>query len=418
MRRGDLADRAVARAGAHLDARDHGWLQELVFGAARLRSRLDHYLSGFIRGGLDSLEPTVLDVLRLGAYQLLEMESVPPYAAVSQSVELIRAGGSPRAAGLVNGVLQSLHRGRSRVGFPSMEKDPLGHFVTWGSHPAWLVERWLSRWPVEEVAALIAHNNERPELFVRPIGTTPKEALAELARAGVEAEPVPGFPDSIHILSDHSPSYVLELVPAVVQDPAASMVVRFADFQRGASVVDLSAAPGGKTAGIADQGARVTAHDLSFDRIQRVRQNVDRLGLADRVTLVVGDARHPPFSSASGILLDAPCTGTGTFRRHPDGRWRITEADLRALVALQRELLSSAAGLLEIGGTLVYSTCSLEPEENEEQVDWLLRQRPELRLVAPRADIDGTTLDGRYLRLLPQRHRFDGAFAARLERIE
>ncbi len=418
MRRGELADRAVTLAGAHLDSRDRGWLRELVYGTARLRGRIDHYLHRFIRGGPEILEPAVVDVLRLGAYQILEMESVPPYAAVSQSVELIRAGGAPRAAGLVNAVLQSLAKGWESVEFPDFATHPIDHLATWGSHPRWMLERWAERWTMEDVRALVERNNERPGLFIRPIRADPAAVVQRLARKGIEAEPVPGFPDSVRVTSPANPADVLAIVPAVVQDPAASMVVRFAAFPRDTHVIDLSAAPGGKTTTMADVGALVTAHDASFERILRVRENVDRVGLRHRVSLVVGDARRPPFRSASSILLDAPCTGTGTFRRHPDGRWRITEADLWALVALQRELLSSAANLLEIGGVLVYSTCSLEPEENEDQIDWLLGQRPDLRLTAPSSAIDGTMLDGFYLRLLPHRHGFDGAFAARLERIE
>lgn len=418
IRRGDLADRAIGVTGAHLDSRDRAWLQELVFGTARLRGRIDHYLFQFVRGAPEILGPEVLDVLRLGAYQLLVMDGVPAYAAVSQSVELIRAAGTPRAAGLVNGVLQSLRRGWRSVEFPAFETRPIEHLVTWGSHPRWLVERWATRWSVEEVRDLVEHDNQRPDLYIRPVRATPAEVVQRLDGAGIGAEPVDGFPDSVRILPPHGAADALGAVPAIVQDPAASMVARFAGFGKGARVLDLSAAPGGKTTAMADFGALVTAHDASFDRIGRVRENVERVGLAHRVGLVVGDARRPPVRSASGILLDAPCTGTGTLRRHPDGRWRISEADLSSLVGLQRELLLGAVGALEIGGILVYSTCSLEPEENEAQIEWLLERRPDLRLMAPASGIDGTMLDEFFLRLLPHRHGFDGAFAARLERTE
>ncbi|HEU0051615.1 MAG TPA: transcription antitermination factor NusB, partial [Longimicrobium sp.] len=161
---GELADRALDGAATRLEPRDRAWTQELVYGAFRLRGRIDHYLGALVRDGLGSLDPTVLDVLRLGAYQLLEMDSVPPYAAVSQSVELARGAGFPRAAGLVNGVLQNLQRRRDSIRFPDFERDPLGHLAAWGSHPRWLVERWIARWGADDARALVEADNHRPEL--------------------------------------------------------------------------------------------------------------------------------------------------------------------------------------------------------------------------------------------------------------
>jgi 16S rRNA (cytosine967-C5)-methyltransferase len=417
VQRGNLLDRAFAAVAPALDARDRAWLQELLFGVVRLRGRVDHYLTRFVRGGLESLDPVVLDVLRLGAYQLLEMGGVPPYAAVSQSVDLVREAGMPRAAGLVNGVLQSLRRGWRSVEFPVFEERPIEYLTTWGSHPRWLVERWAERWGYAEARQLVEANNRRPDLFIRPVGMAQVEAVEWLARAGVGAEPVENFPESVRILPPSGPAEVLAAIPSVVQDPAAAIVVRYADLTDREFVIDLSAAPGGKAVGFAGEGPRVIAADASFARIQLVRSNVDRIGLRG-VDLVVADGKYPPFRSAPAVFLDAPCTGTGTFRRHPDGRWRISERDLNALAGLQRELLASAASLVEVGGLLIYSTCSLEPEENEHQVQWLLDSVPGFRPSAPRRRIDGTMMDGGYLRVLPQRHGVDGAFAARLERIE
>jgi 16S rRNA (cytosine967-C5)-methyltransferase len=402
-----------------MDARDHAWVMELVYGTLRLRGRLDHALGHFVRGGLASLDAPVLDVLRLGAYQLLEMGSVPHYAAVSQSVELARAAGAPRAAGLVNGVLQALRRGFDQVPFPAFEEDPMGHLATWGSHPRWLVERWVARWGPEEARALVEADNRRPELYLRPVDAA-GEAVRRLAEAGIAAETVPGFPDSVRISPPHGPAEALAAVPAVVQDPAAAMVVRYAGFPAGERVVDVSAAPGGKTVGIATSAGYVAAADPSAGRLRRVRANVERAGLAGRVGLVAADGRRPPFRAVGAVLLDAPCAGTGTLRRHADGRWRISEPGLLALARLQRELLDACAGLVLPGGLLVYATCSLEPEENEEQVGGFLERHPEFRRAAPAPDagIDGTMVDDGFLRVLPQRHGVDGAFAALIRRVD
>ncbi|HYJ78231.1 MAG TPA: 16S rRNA (cytosine(967)-C(5))-methyltransferase RsmB [Longimicrobiaceae bacterium] len=417
FRAGELADRALEQAAARLDPRDRAWTQELVYGTFRLRGRIDHLLGALVRRGVADLDPEVLDVLRLGAYQLLEMGSVPPYAAVSQSVELARAAGAGRAAGLVNGVLQSLHRRGKTIRFPDFERDPAGHLAARGSHPRWLVERWVVRWGAEEARALVEADNRRPELFLRPLGLTRDQAAARLGEAEIATEPVEFSPDSLRVLPPTGAAQALAAVPAVVQDPAAALVVRYAAVPEGATVLDLCAAPGGKALGVAERAGRVAAGDLSRRRLARVRENVTRVGWEARVGAVVADGRFPPFRAAEVVLLDAPCTGTGTFRRHPDGRWRVTPDDLAALAVLQAELLRAAAPLVRPGGWLVYSTCSLEPEENEERVEAFLADHPEFAPDPAAGAVPAAVLDGSgRLQVLPQRQGVDGAFAARLRR--
>lgn len=417
VRAGDLADRALDRHGARLNPRDRAWTQELVYGTLRLRGRIDHMLGQLVRNGTASLEPDVLEVLRLGAYQLLEMGGVPAYAAVSQSVELVREAGAGRAAGLVNGVLQSLQRRGAALDFPDPEADPVGDLATRGSHPRWLVERWVERFGLEAARGIVEADNLRPELYVTPIGVAPDEAMARLAAAGVEAERSSVAAHSLRIAGDSSARAALDAVPAAVQDPAAALVVRYAAIGEAATVLDVCAAPGGKAVGLAGGGALVIAADLSPGRLRRLRENVERLGLVDRVRLVVADARFPPFRPADAVLLDAPCTGTGTLRRHPDGRWRMTPDDLAALVRLQAELLESAAALVAPGGLLVYSTCSLEPEENEGRVAAFLADHPEFELEPEPGAVDARLLSPEgYLYVLPHRDGVDGAFAARIRR--
>lgn len=418
VRAGDLADRALDRSCGALAPRDRAWVQELVYGTFRTRGRIDHLLGQLVRGGVEKLEPDVLDILRLGAYQLLEMGSVPPYAAVSQSVELAREAGVGRASGLVNGVLQSLRRRQGELRFPDPDRDPVGDLVTRGSHPRWLVERWVDHFGVDAVRALVAANNERPELYLTVLGIPVDEAVSRLHAAGLTAEGVPFSPRSVRLGADTSAHNALAVVPAVVQDPAAALVVHYAAVPDGANVLDVCAAPGGKAIALTENAATVVAADLSSRRLARLRENVRRLGLEERVPVVVADARTAPFAPADAVLLDAPCTGTGTFRRHPDGRWRITPADLEQLTALQAELLDAAAGRVNAGGLLIYSTCSLEPEENEHQVRRFLESRSDFVLEPPDSAVDPALLtpDG-CLRVLPQREGVDGSFAARLRRI-
>lgn len=416
VRRGELADRVVRELFRSLDARERAWAMELLHGTIRLRGRLDHILAARVKGALGSLEPDVLDVLRLGAFQLLEMGSVPAYAALSQSQELARAIGAGRASRLVAGALHALRRA-PEVEFPDRQRDPVGYLSTWGSHPEWLVDRWIRRWGATAAEALVEANNRRPELCIRPLGLDPEHAVDRLRAVGIESAPVPGSDRSVRILTPVAATEVLAAVPAVVQDPAASLVVDYAAVPEAARVVDLCAAPGGKTLGMSERARFVVAADRSSSRIGLVVENVRRLGREERIAPVVADGRAAPFraGSADVLLLDAPCTGTGTFRRHPDGRWRIRPEHLESLGQLQQELVSAAAHLVAPGGVLVYATCSLEPEENELQIEWFLERHPGWQIDAEPGAVSAerVTAEG-VLHVLPHRDGFDGAFAVRL----
>ncbi len=417
-RRGELLDRALAALAGGLDPRDRAWTQELVYGTVRLRARLDFLLAGFVRRGVGSLQPDVRDALRLGVYQLREMGGVPEYAAVSQSVELAREVAGEGAAGLVNGVLQAVRRDGDKVRFPDYEEDPVAWLTTWGSHPRWLVERWLRFFGPDETRALVEANNTRPELFLRPLGLPPSAALETLTQADVEAARVSFAPDALRVAAPRTAREALDRVPGLVQDPAAGLVARYAAIPDGSVVIDLCAAPGGKALVFAERARYVAAADNAPDRLLRVRENLARVpGLA--VGLVAADARTPPFRPVDAVVVDAPGTGTGTFRRHPDGRWRLRPEDVVALARLQYEILEAAAPLVGPGGLLVYATCSLEPEENEERMDAFLSAHPEFEVAPPEAGVvpDARMLDERgRLVVRPWLFGVDGAFAARLRR--
>ncbi len=414
--RGRLLDRAAARRFAGLDPRARAWAVEAAYGTVRLRGRLDARLRPLLRAEPDGV---VRDVLRLGAYQLTEMGGVPDYAAVSESVELAREAGRGRAAGFVNAVLKRL--AAAPADMPEFA-DPLTELEQWGSHPRWLVERWVGRFGLDAGAALVRANNRRPELYIRLVGVSTARALAALARAGIDASPVDLEPRSLRLGRGVDPVAALEVVPAVVQDPAASAVVRHAAFPAGATVADLCAAPGGKSFALLDLGARrVVAFDRSPRRLRALLETSARLGLDARprgpgptLAAAAADARAPAVARCASVLIDAPCTGTGTFRRHPDGRWRVGPGDLASLATLQARILNAAARVVSPGGLLVYATCSLEAEENEDQVERFLEAHPEFR---PEPPPDGATAGtGATLTVLPHVHGVDGAFAARLRR--
>lgn len=418
VERGLRLDVALRGASKGMSRRDRAWVHELVYGVSRLRGRLDHLLERRVHGGIGRLDPAVLGILRLGAYQILYMDSVPQYAAVSQTVRLAKQTAGKGPAGLVNAVLRGVGEdGDGPERFPRAEDDPLGYLSTWGSHPRWLVARWLERWSVEEVSALVEANNRPPALYLVPLDRSPTEAAATLTAAGIGTEVVGRGTDCLRISRGTDPVEALAVLPAIIQDPGANLVVQFLGEAQGMKVADLCAAPGGKALALSRRVSYILAADRSEVRMHMLRDNVKRTGGA--VGAVVADARHPPVQAVDMVLLDVPCTGTGTLRRHPDGRWRLSPGSVVALARAQRDLLEAAAELVTPGGLLVYSTCTLEQEENEEQIESFLGRHPEFTLEpsSNRAAELSERLDSRgHLLVLPQDTGFDGAFAGRMRR--
>ena len=416
VRRGAFADRAFERAAPSLGPVDRRLAQEIAYGTLRLRARLDFVLDILVKGGVQRLEPEVLDILRLAAYQLLELDRLPAYAVVSDAVEASKQEKGQGAASLTNAVLRRLSReSYSAFEFPSTAEDPRGYLSTWGSHPAWLLERWLSCESLEDVRELVEYNNRRPSVYLSVV-TDRDGALERLRKADVEARPAEWVTSSVWVDSSDVQKG-LEAVDAVIQDPAAAAVVDFMALDPGSDVVDLCAAPGGKAALLAARGHEVWAFDIAAGRLARLLENRHRLGL-ERLHVVRGDATRPPVANAGTVLIDVPCSGTGTLARHPDSRWRLQSDDLAKLVELQRRVVDAAADIVMPGGLLVYATCSLEPEENQGQVEAFLTRRSDYVLEPPPTSAvaaDLTAPDGT-LRVLPQRHGLDGAYAARLRR--
>jgi 16S rRNA (cytosine967-C5)-methyltransferase len=418
LRTGDLLDPAFDRRSTRLDARDRRWLRELVYGMLRRRGRIDAYLDQRVRGGIVRLDADLLDLLRLGASQLLYMESVPAYAAIAQTVELAKRRHGLGASKLANAVLRRLDREREGLELPS-HADPIETLASDGSHPRWLVSRWVERWGLAETRQLLDANNREAPLIARPYHVVREQLEAMLEAAGVHVDDAPLSRDSIVLSSPVSS--LTELGPFRqglfhLQDPASTLVTQYACVPGDATVADLCAAPGGKSVELSRSASRVFASDVSLARLRRVLDNAHRLEIGS-LDAYVADARFPAIRPVDFVLVDAPCTGTGTFRRHPDARWRLKISDLAVMAAVQRAILRAAADVVKPGGVLVYSTCSLEPEENDDQVARFLAEHADWRLDPPAADaVPAAVLDGAYLRVLPQRHGTDGAFAVRLRR--
>jgi 16S rRNA (cytosine967-C5)-methyltransferase len=410
---GQPFEQALGAAITPLGEADRRLAHEIAAGVLRRRGDLDARLMPLARQGWSSVAPAIRDVLRIAAYQLTALDRIPPHAAVSTAVDLARAEAGDGAAKFVNAVLRNLG---GRTAPPPLSIDPAGHLAAMHSHPDWLVARWLARYGREDTVKLLEWNNTRPALVLQPAREDDAALAARWRAAGVPVEPAvlgAGWLSPARRPAD-VPGYAEGAF--FVQDPAQAMVVRFAAANSSMTVYDAAAAPGGKSIGLGRTARRVISGDVGRERVKRLAQNLARAG-SGREHAVVADAIHPPMASADLVLLDAPCLGTGTLGRHPDARWRVSAEGLARVVARQRALLCALADVVRPGGWLVYATCSLEPEENEEQVSaFLSEDRRFVRDPATTVPPSLVTPDGD-LRLLPQRDGTDGAYAARLRRM-
>lgn len=419
MRAGHMLDPSFERRLHFIDRRDRRWTQELLYGMLRRRAWLDAILRERIRGGFAKVDPDIIDLLRLGAYQLLSMGSVPAYAAIAQTVELAKARHGIGASKLVNAVLRRIDRERDDLSVTE-PSDPVEALALEHSHPEWLVARWVERFGHEEAAQLLAANNQEAPIIVRPYGVSRSQLESSLNEDGVRTSQPSFGADSIRF---DSGGHITELSAFeaghfFVQDPAATAVIDYADIPSGVCAIDLCSAPGGKAFELSRKASKVIAADRSFVRLQRLVATINRMD-ARHVYPIVTDARFPALEPADVVLADVPCTGTGTLRRHPDARWRLKISDLAVMGMLQASILTAAAKIVKVGGLLIYSTCSIEPEENEDQVNRFLEAHPMFQLEppAPSDTIPDVALDGGFLRVLPHQLGADGAFAARMRRI-
>jgi 16S rRNA (cytosine967-C5)-methyltransferase len=407
-------DAALTAAIPRLPDADRRLAHELAAGILRRQYALDDRLAPLTRLGWETVSEPLRDLLRLGAYQLLQLQRVPPHAAVSTTVELTReaVGGGP--AGFVNAVLRRLARGGTAP-VVAETADPVARLARAYSHPEWLVAGWVGRFGAEGTEALLRHNDAHPPLVLAPARDSTGQLAGRLRAAGIAARPAPF--DSGLVVEGFRPADLPGYSEGAftVQDAAQGLVVRFADIPAGSTVLDACAAPGGKAIGIGRRARAVVAAERHRRRVKRLRENLARAG-SGREFAVVADAGMPPVRPMDAVLLDAPCLGTGSFARHPDARWRVTVEALRSLVEIQARLLRGGAAAVRPGGLLIYATCSLEPEENEDQVLRFLEEHPDFRRDTP-ATVPAECLNpAGDLSLMPHVHGTDGAFAARLRR--
>lgn len=421
---GAWADAALKAqlARDRLSPQDAALCSRMVYGVTQNRLLLDFYLAAYCSQKPDHLQPPLLDILRLGAYQILFLDKVPDRAAVSEAVELAKRSGRGQAAGLVNAVLRKLSQNKNALP-PIPDRDEAKFLSIRYSHPKWLVKRLLELLGREEAEAFLSADNTAAPLTVQvnPLKTTPEALTAELEALGVRVTPHAWVPGCLE-LSGTGDLTALEPFRAghfLVQDGAAALAARAAAVTPGQRVLDVCAAPGGKSFGAAfameDRG-EILACDLHENKLKRIREGAQRLGLTCiRTAAADGREFRPEWEAAfDTVLVDAPCSGLGIIRKKPDIRYKKAD-DLFTLPVVQQAILDNACRYVKPGGVLVYSTCTILPEENQQITDAFLAQHPDfsredLSLPAQAGQTDGQVT------LWPHRHDTDGFYICRMRR--
>ncbi len=399
VRAGRRFDVALSDTVHGLSDADRRLVHEIAAGVLRSRDELDRTVRPLTTATWSRIDPDVRDLLHVGAYQLRYLDRIPPYAALSATVEAAKQAVGSRPAGMVNAVLRRVARGEPK------ERTPPDDLAARFSHPRWLVERWRRTFGDERTTALLRHNNRRPPLTLRPVGWSLEELRIALETAGIPSRDAAFQAGVIVEASDVRalPGYARGAF--VVQDAAQSRLLAFTVPPDAGTTWDACAAPGGKASVLATSGIPVIASDRTRERVDQLRDTLARVAPQTRV--LVADARHPPLpdGSCAVVLVDAPCSATGTIARHPDARWRLSATMLERLVAMQESILDRVAPTVAVGGLLVYLTCSLEPDENRSQVDRFLARHP------------GFCQDGDDLSIFPADAGTDGGYGARMRRI-
>ena len=410
-----------ALRGLHIDHRDRRLVFEMVYGIVRRLATLDYLIDQYVTDEKNRRDHLLRRLLRIGLYQLLYLDRVPDHASVNETVLLAKADYRGRAlAGTVNAVLRNVIKNKKQIDLPDPRKDLTERLVVEFSHPRWLIERWLAVYGLARTRKLLVFNNEKPSIYLR-------RTLRSMSRQQFEADvrmlcdSPGGYRDLYYRLKKTLLPENIQLIRqgyCNVQAPSSGWVVAMLDVEKGDHIIDVCSAPGGKSvlmAELAGDTGTVCACEVNFTRLRKVVEAANAMHL-ETVYPLVADGNFPPFDGIfDKVLLDAPCSATGVLHRHPEARWIRTSKDLDRLVKVQETLLDSSVNLIGTGGVVVYATCSVEPEENERQVERFLARHPEFVLdPCPGAIPEKFIDDNGYLKITPHEHGMDGMFAARL----
>ncbi|REL37846.1 16S rRNA (cytosine(967)-C(5))-methyltransferase RsmB [Rhodohalobacter sp. SW132] len=416
----------ITYTGANeLEPRERAQVREYVQNILRKRSYLDFVLGEYSSIQMDEMKPVLKNILRLGLYDMLFMDSTPDYAAINESVEIAKLRLGSKSGDLVNAIMRNIQRDMPDLPKPAFE-DRTKLIATTFSHPEWMVKRWVQRMGEREAFQLMQSNNQRPSYYVRVnnLRTKTSNFKLRMEKAGIEFEEsdwLPGYFKVDSVQPFLAKEWLLRGI-CHVQDIAAGFAPTILEPMPGEEIFDLCAAPGTKSIVMADmmnaEGSIVSV-DINSQRLELLAQNAMNFR-AENIKIRRADVRDLDLKLADGVLLDAPCTGTGVLSKRADLRWKRTEEELENSVKLQEELLDEAANHVKRGGRLVYSTCSIEPEENWEQIQKFLDRYDNFELENLEEFLPEEVLaeDGFAYQTLPHVHNCDGHFGVRLNRVK
>ncbi|MEE9554424.1 MAG: 16S rRNA (cytosine(967)-C(5))-methyltransferase RsmB [candidate division Zixibacteria bacterium] len=408
---------------SEISKQDLGLAWELTNGAIRYKKKLDYIARSLIKASLEKQKPEILAALRLGLYQLTQTRSIPDFAAVNETVALIKNSLSEKEAGFVNAILRNSTR--KKIAFPDPAKDPVSYLTNYHSYPEWLVKRWLDRFGFEETEAILVSGNIRPRINLKVISSKIdlNEVFELLENDGIEAEKSKYFPDFIKCRDTSAvlKSKAFKTGLLNVQDESQGLPVYLLDPPEGATALDLCSAPGGKSIALADKvgnSGRVISLDNSRDRLNELKENIERTGF-ENIEIIQNDIFKFATNEKFGyILLDVPCSGLGTLAANADLRWTKSQSDIDNLSELQGRMLKKASEMLTSGGVLVYSTCTTEPEEIEEVVYGFLETNPDFTLEDGNSSmIEPFKSEIGIYRSWPHKHGIGGGGFARLKKL-
>jgi 16S rRNA (cytosine967-C5)-methyltransferase len=413
--------------------RDRALFNALVHGVLRWRGRLDYLIAHFSNIALSKMDPRVLNLIRLGLFQIIYLDRIPVSAAVNTGVEIAKSDISRRVGGFVNAVLRQASEHVCEVRFPNADEDPIEAMASRQSFPQWLLKRWLQRFDRDTVLSLCKAINHIPPIGVRT--NTLRLSAAELEQSlSQEVDrlwPMTYAPEGLCLVGPRRPIPQLNAFKKgwfQVQDEAAQLVALLLDPQPGETVLDACAGLGGKTGHIAQlmkNKGRVLAVDRNTDKLDRLQIEMERLGIS--IAVAQGHDLTSPlkplgFSQFDRVLLDAPCSGLGVLRRNPDIKWAVAKQDFATYQKKQLQCLENVAGCIKMSGVLVYAVCSVEPEENEQVIEAFLKNRPEFAMdnnpgQLPTRMLNFGITDGG-IRTHPLFTEMDGFYMVRLQRVK
>lgn len=428
VHKGAFADVALDRTLAHhnLADADRRLLTELVYGCVRRLRSLDALIDKLASKPAQNQPPDVRTALHLGLYQLRYLQHIPPSAAVNTTVDLLKQNRMGGLSGFANGLLRQYLRLRELQDPLDLSVDPVERLGMLHSYPDWIVQTWVEAIGVEATEQLCITLNQPPtlDLRVNPLKCDRDTVQSAFAAQGITTTPLPHLPQALRIVGN--PGSIQKLPGYdrgwwMVQEASAQLVGHLVNPEPGSVVIDMCAAPGGKTTHLVElmQGqGTVWACDRTASRLRRLQQNLKRLDIAAAtMNIWEGDGRElsSEIPLADYILVDAPCSGLGTLHRHADARWRQTLASVKELSVLQTQLLKTAAQHLKPNGAIVYSTCTLHPQENEGVIQQFLETHPHWSLEPPNSELSVFQSPEGWIKIWPHEHAMDGFFMARLQ---